>query len=111
KIMLVVGIGMAVFAVTPLSTFVFGGLMGLEGEVLRGARQSLMALSLIPWAMALRNYYHGMAMVNRTTGRMGAGAFMRVGIIIVLCWAFAAQGVLNHVTAALILFCGFFIEA
>lgn len=111
RIMLVVGIGMAAFSVSPLSTFVFGGLMGLEGEVLHGARQALMALCLIPWAMALRNYYHGLAMVNRTTGRMGAGAFMRVGIIVALCWILAQLGALNHVTAALILFSGFFIEA
>ncbi len=110
KVMLVVGISMLVFSVTPLSTFVFGTLMGLEGEVLQGARQAMMALSLIPWAMAMRNYFHGLAMANRTTGRMGVGAFLRVGVITLFAWLLAEFGMLNHTWAALILFFGFLVE-
>lgn len=111
KVMLVLGLIMATFTLSPLSTFVFGKIMGLEGQVLRGARQSLLAMNMIPWAMGLRNYYHGMAMANRTTGRMGAGGFVRVGLMVLFCWTLGYFNVLNQVTAALVLFSGFFTEA
>lgn len=94
-------------AYTPISTFVFGTLLGVEETLVHMSRQVLMTLCLIPTLIALRNYFHGLSMVQRKTAAMGIGAIMRNLAIYLCAWSLFAAGQLNHVTAASTLMLGF----
>ncbi|MBN1675557.1 MAG: hypothetical protein JXR37_31235 [Kiritimatiellae bacterium] len=105
----VVGL-MALVACTPLNTFVLRDLLGVEGEVLVMARDAVRILCLVPLVVAVRNYYHGLALVSRRTVSMGVGSLCRNGLIYLAAWAAYAQGALDHLWAAMILVFGFTAE-
>lgn len=102
---------MLLVVATPVSAWIFGGLLGAEGELLRLSRQVIWVLCLVPLAISLRNYYHGLALVSRRTRSMAVGGILRVGAIALASWSFAAIGVLDHVWAAVALLSGFVVEA
>lgn len=102
--------GMGLVAATPISTFVLQRWIGVQGEVLRQSRQVLMAMCLLPATVAWRNYFHGLALVNRRTGPMGLGGLMRNLATYFAAWALFRLGGLTHVSAALILVLGFVAE-
>ena len=102
--------GMLVVVVTPLSALVLRDLIGVQGEVLVMSRQVLMVMCVLPAMVAFRNYFHGLAMVDRQTGPMGAGAVMRNVATYGVSAALLAIGGLNHVTGAAILVAGFLAE-
>ena len=85
-------------------------LLGIEGEVLRMTQGVILVLCLLPVVVNVRNYYHGIALIQRTTGRMGAGAVFRNLATYLISAAFFYAGWLNHVTAALTLVLGFVAE-
>jgi len=60
--------------------------------------------------VTLRNYFHGIAMVKRETGPMGAGAVARNVASYVAAAVLLPLGRLNHVSAAAILLLGFVAE-
>jgi hypothetical protein len=64
----------------------------------------------LPIMVALRNYFHGLAMIDRKTGPMGAAAVARNLATYGVSALFLAAGWLNHVTAAMILAVGFLSE-
>lgn len=101
---------MLLVALSPLSMLVLRDLLGVRGAVLPMARQVLLTVCLIPVLVAVRNYFHGRAMVSRTTVSMGLGATLRVAAIWLASWAGYATGMLNHTLAALILTLGFAVE-
>lgn len=98
-------------AFTPLSTWVFGDLLGAEGGVRILAVQALPMLALVPPSMALRNYFHGLAMVRKNTLRMAFGSILRVSAIALGSWGALAMGWLNAPMAAFLLALGFLAEA
>jgi progressive ankylosis protein len=106
---IVVG-GMVAVSVTPVSGFVLEDLVGVRGEILRMTRQVVLVMCLLPVVVNVRNYFHGLALLRRTTGRMGAGAICRNVATYLLAALFFYTGWLNHVTATFTLISGFVAE-
>jgi len=98
---------MVLFVATPAAGLFLRHLQGATGETLMMARQALYVLILVPPVVAVRNYYHGLAMVHRRTGAMVAGAFMRNVSILVLALVLMALGRCNHLWGAAMLATGF----
>jgi len=111
RVTAVVTVVMITVAATPLSKLVFGELLGAPADIAAMARQVLWAGCLIPLIVTLRNYFHGLAMVGRSTLGMGAGGIGRIAVIYGAALACFSFGVLNHITAAAILTLGFAAEA
>jgi hypothetical protein len=114
RFMAVIGAGitfiMLVFALTPLSAWVWRDLISIPEEVLAMSVQVFLVLCLMPTIIIIRNYFHGRLMVERRTSGMAVGSGLRViGIYLgaMLCFNF---DVLNHITAAFLLILGFVIE-
>jgi len=82
----------------------------VEGEVLLYSRHVLMVMCLLPAMIAWRNYYHGLAIINRKTGPMGLASIMRNAATYAMAATLFAAGWLNHVTAASVLVAGFLAE-
>ncbi len=70
----------------------------------------ILVMCLMPQAIILRNYYHGLLMVSRRTGGMAVGGILRVGMAALAQAAYLA-GWLYHVTAGFIPILGFAAEA
>ncbi len=98
-------------ALTPVSTWIFSDLLGVEPHVATMARQALTVLCLAPLTVSVRNYFHGLAMTGRSTLGMAAGGVCRVATIYVGSVVLFGQGWLNPATAAGILVAGFGVEA
>jgi hypothetical protein len=110
RVTVVVVSGMVVVVMTPLSYLLLYHVIGVRGEVLTMSRQVLMVLCLLPAVVTLRNYFHGIAMVKRETGPMGAGAVARNVASYVAAAVLLPLGWLNHVSGAAILLVGFMAE-
>lgn len=102
---------LALIGFTPVGYFIFGTLLGVSGPVLHMAIQCTLVLGLVPFAMTLRNYYHGLSMIRRTTGRMGVGGVLRIALIFVVGMFLTWTGWVNHITVGFLLFVGFMAEA
>ena len=102
---------MLVMAATPFAGLVLHRLLGVEGEVLVMARQTFWVLCLVPFVISMRNMVHGVALANRTTGCMSAGAIARNVAIYSAAMLLFAAGWLNHMTGAAVLVLGFASEA
>jgi hypothetical protein len=111
RVTAVVGAAFVMAVATPVARTFLQHLQDAEGETLRMGTQALWGLCLVPVAIAWRNYYHGLAMVHRRTGRMLAGAVMR-NVAVAVCAAGLLQTqAYGHVTAAAMLPVGFAAEA
>ncbi len=102
---------MLLLAFSPLGRLLFHRVIGVEGAVLEQAIQALRILCLGPLTIAVRNLYHGQMMIRRRTRGMAVGGTLRVTVIAFLAWSFYRLGWLNHQTSALMLICGFAVEA
>lgn len=115
RFMTIIGLGittlMVLIAATPVSHFMLADLIGIEGKVLVQAREVLLLMCLLPSLILWRNYYHGLLMVARATAGMAWGGITRVGGIYLMAQACFAVGLLNHVTATVVLLLGFVLEA
>ncbi len=100
-------VAMLLVTLTPLSNLVLRDWIGVRGEVLRMSRHVLMVMTVLPIMVALRNYFHGLAMIDRQTGPMGAGAVARNLATYGVSALLSAAGWMNHVAAAAILATGF----
>lgn len=105
----ITGIMLAV-ALTPLSDWLLGRLLGVHGLVLAHAVEALLVLCLMPAVIVVRNYYHGLLMVRRRTTGMAIGGVLRVLAMAALAQTAYAVGGLDHTTAAAILLLGFATE-
>ncbi len=103
--------GMVAVVATPVSTFILGQLIGVGAEVLTMTRQVLLVMCLLPVVVAFRNYFHGVAMVRRHTGPMGAGAVGRNAATYLVSLGLFSMGWLDHATAAATLVAGFLAES
>ena len=101
----------ATFALSPLSTLVWGQLMGLSAQLQELANQCVLILSLTPLVLVFRNYYHSQLMLLRRTTGMAWGSFLRVIVIAATCAVLFTTGTLTHTSAAACLLLGFVIEA
>ncbi len=97
---------MAATALTPLSEYLLGHLLGVRGQVLADAVDVILIMCLMPLIIITRNYFHGALMVKRRTGGMAAGGILRVLAISLLALLTHLAGWLDHVAAAFILLLG-----
>ena len=104
-------ITMVCVAGTPLGTVVFRDLLGVEEDVLQMAIGVIWIQCLLPVVASVRNYFHGVAMIERKTKKMGAGAITRNLLVYFGAWACFETGCLNHISASLLIVLGFASEA
>jgi O-antigen/teichoic acid export membrane protein len=95
---------------TPPGEWVFEALMGLEPGLIPMVRGVMAGLCLIPAAVTVRNYFHGLALVRRRTGSMAAGGVLRLLVIFGVSWALFAAGWLSPLGAGAALLSGFVAE-
>lgn len=110
RVSIVVVGSMVVVAATPVSRIVLEDLVGVKGEILSMTCEVVLVMCLLPLVINFRNYFHGLALIRRTTGRMGAGAILRNVATYLLATLFFYTGLLDHITAALTLIAGFVAE-
>ena len=102
---------MLLIAATPASRFILADFIGIEGEVLRQAREVLLLMCVLPAIILWRNYYHGLLMVARATAGMAWGGIVRVAGIYLMAQFCFAFGWLDHFTSTIVLLLGFVLEA
>ena len=102
---------MLLLSVTPANDWILITLLGSEPEVLRPALEVILIMCALPVLIVWRNYYHGILMVRQRTNGMALGGVLRVGGIALLAQSLSFLGWLDHRSAALVLLCGFLIEA
>lgn len=102
---------MLLVSMTPLSRIILGDLMGVQGDLLVMARETILVMCLIPCFMTLRNFYHGQLLRTKKTVLMGVGGLSRIAIIYLASWLAWQLGWLDHRAAAFILGLGFLAEA
>jgi len=95
---------------TPLRLPILTGLLGLEPELAGRCQWPLFLFSFFPLAVALRAYFHGVALVERRTRALVPSAPSRIGVIYVAMLALpeTVHGATRGVAALL---CGFVLEA
>jgi len=101
---------MGLIALTPLSAWIWGDLMGVPNELIEPAVDVLLVMCLIPVVIVYRNYFHGRLMHLRRTAGMAYGSMSRVVVILVLAAMAYDMGALTHTTAAVVLIVGFVVE-
>ncbi len=102
---------MCLLAFTPAVQWIWLRAMGIPADLIAPAAQVLMVLCLMPGIILLRNYFHGILMVERRTGSMAYASILRVLGIYGVAQALVWLGWLDHVAAAWTLLGGFLIEA
>jgi len=111
RVWFVVTVLMVSIAATPVGTWLFRDLLGVEPHVLPMARHVLGVMCLAPLMICIRNYFHGIAMTGRSTLGMAVGGVCRVLALGAGAAGLYHLGWLNHVTAAAMLVAGFAVEA
>ena len=102
---------MVLVAFTPVSRWIFHGLMNVRDELLDFACGALMVLCATPLVISIRNYFHGLLLIRRRTAGMAVGGVFRVLAIYAGSWLAYHTGLLNYAAAAAILQLGFLAEA
>lgn len=95
---------------TPLAHWYLSIVQGAEGETLQVAMECIWVLTLLPAVLVVRNYYHGLSLINRKTKGMAVGGLLRNGSILGGCFLLYILGRYNHVAAVSVLMFGFFFE-
>ena len=115
RFMFTISIGLTivllVVAATPISTWIWGDVMGIPEDLMMMSADALLVMCFMPSIIIYRNYFHGRLMHLRRTAGMAYGATIRVLGICALAWLFFELNWLNPATAASILIIGFLIEA
>ncbi|MHC4914372.1 MAG: hypothetical protein ACYTGB_02690 [Planctomycetota bacterium] len=108
-VVVVTGLMIAV-ALTPLSGLLIGKLLGVKGEVRVMAGHVLLILCCIPVLVSWRNYYHGLALINRRTFGISVGGVCRTLVTLVLAFGALHLGILNHAVGAGLLGFAFLVD-
>jgi hypothetical protein len=107
----IVMVAMLVIALTPLHRWFLHYLLGVEhGLHVEMAQEAILVLCLIPVFLTLRNYFHGVAMIEHKTGRMGLSGVVRIAAIFAFTAGCYYADILNHMTGAGALVAGFMAE-
>ncbi len=102
---------MVLLAATPLLRLCFRYLLNIKADVLDAAVRAFWPMCLMPAVVAFRNYYHGLALLNRRTLGMGLGGIGRNVAVYTACLVLLRFGLLGSATAAWVLLLGFAAEA
>lgn len=98
---------MLIILLTPLSGVVFGTVYGLQDPVLSMVIEGTWVIILIPFILTVRNYYHGLCMIRKETGRMGYAGVGRLIVIAAASWWLTSMGLMNQWTLPGVLVFGF----
>ncbi len=111
RVFTVVLIVMLIVCLSPIHAWILYYLLGIKdlGHI-QMAQEAMLVLCAIPVFLTLRNYYHGLAMLQRKTGSMGISGILRILSITAVVAIAQASDSLNHVTAAAALVAGFMAE-
>jgi hypothetical protein len=101
---------MLAVAITPLSQWVLADLLGVDERIKSRAVEVILIMCALPTIIIVRNYFHGILMVQRRTIGMAAGGILRVVGIYLVAQVLFVLGWLDHRAAAAILLLGFAIE-
>ncbi len=101
---------MATVIFSPLDQLVFRQWLGLNEQLYSLVRQTLMMVMATPVILAIRNYYHGILLINKQTKGIALGSACRIVTIFFACWLFLAMEGLNSWTAPLSMVLAFFVE-
>ena len=85
--------------------------MQIPIEVRSLAVQLILVMCLMPSVILFRNYFHGRLMVERRTTGMAAGGILRVVAIYLMAQGLFSIGLLNYLSASIILILGFVVES
>ena len=102
---------MLMFAITPLSDWVWRDLMQIPDDVRELSLQVILVMCLMPSVILFRNYFHGHLMVERRTNGMAVGGILRVIAIYLMAQTLFSVGLLNYLTATMVLILGFVVES
>lgn len=103
-------LAMALTGFTPLGTLLIAQGIGADAVVTERALAALQVMTLLPLLIIVRNYFHGILMVEERTGGMAQGSLLRVLTIFLLASALAPANLLTPAGAAWILLAGFAAE-
>ena len=101
---------MLAVAITPLSQWVLADLLGVNEHIKSRAVDVILIMCVLPSVIVVRNYFHGILMVQRRTLGMAAGGMARVAGIYLVAQLLFLNGWLDHRAAAAVLLLGFAIE-
>ena len=93
---------MLLMALPPLSGWIFGGLMGLEGRVGELALLGFRLLVPMPLLMGGRSLYHGVLISQDATGHARTGALVRVAVLVLVLVGGVAGGAVHGLAVALV---------
>lgn len=102
---------MVIAAGTPLSTFLLHDVLGVSGDILAFSKDIFWILCLMPLIAGLRNYLHGVSLLERRTRGMGGSGIFRLILTYAACYLTAHLDILDHRMAAFILVLGFIGES
>lgn len=108
----VAGLGIMVTSLSPLGTFIFRRLIGVETQVAKEALRVLLVLSFYPIFSSWKEFQWGMLFRSRETGGISKGKFFNfLVMLIVLATGIAGQFIPAAMTGALSLVGGEAAEA
>lgn len=80
----------------PFDQWVFGGLLGLEGEMFRIARNSLLLCIPMQYVFFVRNPYLGTLFVEKHSGLTNYATLVRVALAFYFAWQFPRLGLVGY---------------
>ena len=103
---------LALSGFTPLGHWLLTRVMGASNEIAQQAHLALRVLFLLPFAAAIRNMYHGIAIMSRQTVLLPASTALRLIVMSVVIFVLALGTELPGALSASISFvCAFIVEA
>ena len=101
---------MALLFWTPVRDIILTTWIGLEEELVVQCRWPLVIFSFFPLVVAVRSYYHGVALIEHRTRALAPSGPSRIGIIFVALMVLPWTGLRGATLGIASLFCGFVLE-
>ena len=101
---------MALLFWTPVRDIILTTWIGLEEELVVQCRWPLVIFSFFPLVVAVRSYYHGVALIEHRTRALAPSGPSRIGIIFVALMVLPWMGLRGATLGIASLFCGFVLE-
>ena len=95
---------------TPFREVILTAWIGLEGELVVQCRWPLFIFSFFPLVVAIRSYYHGVALIEHRTRVLAPSGPSRIGIIFLALLVLPRVGLEGATLGIASLLCGFVLE-
>jgi hypothetical protein len=104
-------LAMAILFWTPVRDHILAEWIGLQEGLVVQCRWPLVILTFFPLVVALRSYFHGVALIEHRTRALVPSGPSRIGIIFVALLVFPWIGLYGATLGVAALLCGFVLEA